>query len=86
MVSCSHLRGLEGLWNRCLELDGEAKDIPGNPFGGDHLLESVSDAFRCSEPGRLKHFLFCDLSQWESYFHDEQAAEECAHVDQPPRV
>ena len=38
---------------RCLEIEREAVHVPGNRFGGDHLLESVSDASWCSEPGRL---------------------------------
>ena len=41
------------LEQRCLEIEREAVHVPGNPFGGDHLLESVSDASWCSEPGRL---------------------------------
>ena len=44
------------LEQRCLELerDEEATKAKGNnPFSGKHLLESVSDASWCSEPGRL---------------------------------
>ena len=44
------------LEQRCLELEkeDEVKDVKrDNPFHGKHLLESVSDASWCSEPGRL---------------------------------
>ena len=41
------------LEQRCLELKMEVDKKNSKPFAGPHLLESVSDASWCSEPGRL---------------------------------
>ena len=43
------------LEQRCLQVDEplQPQETEENPFGGDHLLESVSDASWSSEPGRL---------------------------------